>query len=102
GQITSYRNGDDGEYEAGWWRGRLNADNKTRFIAKTIGGGSVVIDLATGLMWPADGVAAGCNNGVALSWEAAIDYALSLDFAGFTDWRIPNVKELASIIDFSR
>ncbi|GAH35530.1 unnamed protein product, partial [marine sediment metagenome] len=55
GQETEYREGDDGTYEFGWWKNRLNANNKTRFIAKTIGVHAVVIDLATGLMWPADG-----------------------------------------------
>lgn len=101
GQSISYRARDDGEIEAGWWRGLLNANNKTRFIAKTIGGDDVVIDLATGLMWAANGNKAGCNNGNELEWGEAIDYANALDFAGFTDWRLPNINELGSIVDFS-
>lgn len=101
-QVTSYRDGDDGYYEAGWWRGLSFADNRDRFIPKTIDGDDVIIDLATGLVWAADGNEAGCNNGGINNWNDAIDYAEALDFAGFTDWRVPNMNELLSIIDYSR
>lgn len=100
GQIIEYQAGDDGTYEAGWWRGRLNADNRTRYIARTIDGDDVVFDLATGLMWAADGNAAGCNNGATIAWSNAIIYAEALSFAGFSDWRLPNVKELLSLIEY--
>ena len=100
GQIIEYAAGDDGTYEAGWWIGRLNADNRTRYIAETIGGDDIVRDLATGLMWAADGNAAGCNNGATATWANAIIYAEALSFAGFSDWRLPNVKELLSLIEY--
>ncbi len=100
GQTTEHHVGDDGTYQAGWWRGRKIADNRTRFLVKTLDGDDVVIDLASGLMWAADGSKAGCNNITAIAWEAAIDYALALDFAGFTDWRMPNINELGSIVNW--
>ena len=100
GQTTEYRAGDDGTYQAGWWRGKNVANNKTRFVIKTIDGDVVVIDRATGLMWAADGNEAGCNGGVGLIWNAAIDYANALNFAGFTDWRLPDIDKLISIVDF--
>ncbi len=100
GQVIEYEAGDDGTYEAGWWRGRLNADNRIRYIAETIGGDDIVLDLATGLMWAADGNAAGCNNGAAITWANAIIYAEALSFAGFSDWHLPNVKELLSLIEY--
>lgn len=102
GQIISYRDGDDGNCEAGWWRGWKNGVNKTRFVSKTIGVDDVVIDRATGLMWPASGLAAGCYNGGVKHWYNAIDYPNTLNFAGFIDWRIPNINELLSIVDYSR
>jgi hypothetical protein len=37
-----------------------------------------------------------------LSWEDALDYAEEMSLAGHSDWRIPNVKELQSIIDYTR
>jgi len=101
GQIVSYVNFDDGYYETGWWKGRDNAGNRSRFIAKTIGGDDIVLDRATGLMWPADMLAAGCNNGNPLTWPQSINYCDGLNFAGFEDWRLPNIKELFSLLDFS-
>ncbi len=102
GQRVQFQAGDDGNYAAGWWKGRFLPNNRQRWIAKTIGGDDIVLDRATGLMWAADGAAAGCNNSNTLNWAAAIVYAEALNFAGFDDWRLPNVKELFSIIDFSQ
>jgi len=102
GQTTEHRAGDDGTYQAGWWKGLTHTANKTRFILKTIGVDKVVIDNATGLMWAADGNAAGGYNGIQHNWEDCIDYANALDFAGFTDWRVPSIFELASIIIYDR
>lgn len=101
GQVVEYQAGDDGTYEAGWWKGRLNANNRTRFITRTIGGDDVILDRATGLMWAADGNTAGCNNSATIAWGAAINYANALNFAGFTDWRLPNVFEAESIMDYT-
>ncbi|MCJ7828831.1 MAG: DUF1566 domain-containing protein [Dehalococcoidia bacterium] len=101
GQIDVYQAGDDGTYQAGWWRGKTVANNRTRFIAKTIGGDDVVIDRATSLIWAADGTAAGCNNGSTITWSNAIIYAEGLTFAGFSDWRVPNIRELMSILDYN-
>jgi len=98
GQVTQYRAGDDGQLEAGWWKGRLNANNRERWLAKTITGDDIVIDRATGLMWPTNFTAAGGNLGNPLQWNDAIDWALALNFAGFTDWRLPHVLELFSIV----
>ncbi len=102
GQIVEYQAGDDGTTQGGWWLGRKIADNRERFITKTIDGDDVVIDLATGLMWAADGNEAGCNNGDINIWYNAIIYATGLDFAGYTDWRLPNVNELLSIVNWSK
>ena len=59
-------------------------------------GNGTVSDKATSLTWmQADG-------GMGVIWEDALDYCESLDYAGFDDWRLPNVKELHSIVDYSR
>lgn len=98
GQETVYVTGDDGTFQAGWWLKRTIANNRTRFIGKTIDGDVVVFDRATGLCWAGDGNEAGCNNGATITWVNTFTYALALDFAGFTDWRMPNIKELFSIV----
>lgn len=99
GQVTVYETGDDGTYQAGWWLKRTIANNRTRFIVKTIDGDVVVFDRATGLCWAGDGNEVGCNNAATITWVNALAYALALDFAGFTDWRVANIKELYSLVN---
>jgi len=58
-----------------------------------------VSDLATGLMWTQDDSALG------MDWEAALDYAQQRNaegYFGYADWRLPNAKELQSIVDYDR
>lgn len=100
-QTTMYLAGDDGHYEAGWWKGLMNVNNKDRFAEETINGDVILFDRATGLCWVQDAVSAGANNGNAATWANAIGFANNLDFAGFTDWRMPNIMELFSLLDFT-
>jgi len=102
GQSVVYTAGDDGTNQAGWWQGLTLAANRERFVAKTISEFEhIVIDNATGLTWAADGNEGGCRSGGAASWASHLTYLATLDFAGFTDWRMPNIFELFSIIDMS-
>lgn len=94
GQTISYRATDDGAYEKGW-----NIGIAGRFVDKTLGIDDIVFDRATGLMWPARGNMAGGAFGCVFTWNNAVDYCAGLNFAGFTDWRLPNIRELLSIID---
>ncbi len=55
-----------------------------------------ITDEATGLMWQQ------ADSGAGYTWEQALAYAEALDFAGHDDWRLPNVKELQSILDYTR
>jgi hypothetical protein len=36
-----------------------------------------------------------------MDWEHALLYAGNSEFAGYTDWRLPNVVELQGIVDYS-
>ena len=36
------------------------------------------------------------------NWEEALTYAESLDLAGYDDWRLPNINELQSIVDYTK
>jgi hypothetical protein len=38
----------------------------------------------------------------ALNWEQALVWAENLEYRGYSDWRLPNAKELQSIVDYSR
>lgn len=55
-----------------------------------------ISDLATGLMWQKAG------DGNALDWQNALSYCENLELAGYSNWRLPNVKELHSIVDYTR
>ena len=35
-------------------------------------------------------------------WCGALEACEDLDFGGFQDWRLPNVRELQSVVDYSR
>lgn len=68
-------------------------------------GDGTIIDKATGLMWmkvDSGKLKAGKNNDGKMNWQEALDWAENLDYAGYSDWRLPNVKELQSIVDYTR
>lgn len=91
GQQFQLHPGDDGDYRAG---------SDFDFQTEAIMGDVVVVHKTTGLMWAAEGDGQGCNWGEYTDWEAALDYCSDLYFAGYDDWRLPNAKELESIVDF--
>ena len=85
GQTTSYRTGDDGDVEAGV------TPPATRFSLS----GDLVTDNLTGLMWYRRMQTYG-------SWSYAVSAAYSSTLGGYTDWRLPNIRELLTLMDWSR
>ncbi len=73
----------------------------------TDNGNGTVTHAKTGLMWKqcAEGLfGATCVTGAAaatttMTWSNALAAAEGSSFAGFTDWRLPNFKELYSIVE---
>ncbi len=61
----------------------------------TDNGDGTVTDDNTGLMWQQE------EDGGPIDWEDAITYCEDLSLSGYSDWRLPNIKELESIIDDS-
>lgn len=59
-------------------------------------GNGTVTDQATGLMWQQ------ADSGSGQTWENALDYAENATLSGFTNWRLPNAKELQGILDYTR
>jgi len=59
-------------------------------------GDGTITDEASGLMWMRD------DNGEGILWENALSYAEGYEYAGYSDWRLPDAKELQSIIDYTR
>ncbi|MBI5831151.1 MAG: DUF1566 domain-containing protein [Armatimonadetes bacterium] len=59
-------------------------------------GDGTITDRATGLTWQQ------ADAGSAMGWLDALTYAEGLKLAGHDDWRLPNAKELQSIVDYTR
>ncbi|MBM4136018.1 MAG: DUF1566 domain-containing protein [Nitrospira sp.] len=88
GQTASYATGDDGELRRGVsWPSQ-------RFTANMICADTAIIDNLTGLMWVKS------PDSTKRTWADAITYANDLVLCGFTDWRLPNIKELRSLINY--
>ncbi|ONI47778.1 hypothetical protein AN643_03975 [Candidatus Epulonipiscioides saccharophilum] len=64
---------------------------KNKFINNNDG---TITDLATGLMWQEKDSRKG------MDWAEALDYCENSIVAEYTDWRLPNAKELQSIVDY--
>lgn len=58
-------------------------------------GDGTVTDEITGLMWQK-------ADGGEMTWEDALTYCENLNLAGYSDWRLPTIKELASLCLFDR
>ncbi|EDN68171.1 Protein of unknown function DUF1566 [Beggiatoa sp. PS] len=97
GQTTSSRAGDDGTHQKGVTVSGL------RF---TDNGNGTVTDNLTSLIWTKD---ANCPSSTKI-WDDAIDYSNVLasgtcglsDGSVIGDWRLPNVRELQSLVDYSQ
>ncbi len=58
-----------------------------------------ITDKATGLMWTTN------DSGIGMDWEHALSWIQQMNdknYLGYNDWRLPNVKELQSIVDYNR
>ncbi|MDP6355770.1 MAG: sulfatase-like hydrolase/transferase [Planctomycetota bacterium] len=68
-------------------------------------GNGTITDRATGLCWAqvdSGHLKAGEKKDGKLNWEEALRWAEGLEYAGHSDWRLPNAKELQSIVDYKR
>ena len=59
------------------------------------GSTSIVTDTATGLQWQDD------TTPISMTWQGAIDYCEALKLGGKSDWRLPNINELTSVVNVS-
>ena len=109
GQTTSYRTGDDGDFEAGRATSftvlaENNPFGNTNRFTDELGGqtytNNIVIDWSTYdgssvLGWRRT------SSGSAVTWANAIDGALAVSIGSFTTgWRLPNVVEYVSLMNY--
>jgi hypothetical protein len=73
----------------------------------TDNGDGTITDNATALIWSKDDFGDGVNTGPrsGMKWEDALAFVQqknSENYLGHNDWRLPNAKEMQSILDYSR
>jgi hypothetical protein len=95
GQTVHYSTapGDDSDY-------RPVAVQPKYTVLNPVGVSSVTVDNITGLMWVTNSNDAGI--GGPYTWDSALTACEGLTYATYTDWRLSNIKELQSIVDYSR
>jgi arylsulfatase A-like enzyme len=85
----------------------ISAGGSLRYNARYVRGGKpnnghnyinnndgTITDADTSLMWTQLPAAA-------MTWQSALSYAESLSSGGYTDWRLPTVKELQTLTDYT-
>ena len=91
GQNRSFAVNDDGYHQKGvaWPSPRFS------FMTDS----NCVMDNLTGLIWARGPTGTGAS---LMTWSEAINYCENLGYGGRTDWRMPNLLELQSLIDFGQ
>ena len=72
----------------------VNGDKKESVFSSS-DNGTTVSDFTTQLVWQQ------ADDGIQRTWTDAMPYCENLTLAGYQDWRLPNIKELNTIIDRS-
>ena len=72
--------------------GKVKADD---YVSLTENDEEVVFDKSTNLYWQKD-------SEQVETWAEALSYCETLEYAGYTDWRLPNKNELITLIDYSK
>jgi hypothetical protein len=73
---------------------QLTTGKDPRYLeSEPVSGQGVVTDHLTGLIWQA-----AAQDG--LDWQAALTHCEDSTHASFEDWRVPNIQELVSLIEF--
>ena len=65
------------------------------YTSETVDGEEVIRDSSTSLLWQKTYVSD-------KSWKEALEYCENLEYAGYTDWRLPNKNELVTLLDYSK
>lgn len=79
--------------------GSMSGDLRHYYEVRVCANVSVIVDKTTNLMWLQAGSAE------RLTWMEAKDYVAQLNttqLAGYRDWRLPTIEELASLLEFRK
>ncbi|WP_084448566.1 DUF1566 domain-containing protein [Desulfovibrio inopinatus] len=117
--VSTTMGGGDTAFGVNFADGRIkgyptNKTNEVLFVRGSTGwgvnafvdnGDGTITDTTTGLMWLQQDSGAfeiGPETNGAVNWEDALAFAEGLAYAGYDDWRLPNAKELQSLVDYTR
>jgi len=122
--VSTTMNGDETDFGVNFADGRIKGygistprGDKTFYVMYVRGntdygvndfvdnGDGTITDSATGLMWLQDdsgAFGAGSYGDGSLNWQQALDWCEDKSYAGYSDWRLPDAKELQSIVDYTR
>lgn len=64
-------------------------------VSEPVAGEQIVYDSVTGLLWQKSGA-------TGITWQAALSYCEGLDYGGYSDWRLPDKKELLILVNYRR
>jgi|GEM_PF-2193074 len=78
------------------WGNNPDGDFPNEYEAQTLQGDKVIIDHTSGLMWQQDGSS---ENMTEIQAQHYIDELNKKPYAGYSDWRLPTIEELASLIE---
>ncbi|MCP5064357.1 MAG: DUF1566 domain-containing protein [Ignavibacteriae bacterium] len=101
GRIKGYPTGPmpGGTEDKGYYILYVRANSEYGINDFVDNGNNTITDNATNLMWTQN------DNGEGVNWEDALTWVNeknTSNYLGYNDWRLPNVKELQSIVDYSR
>jgi hypothetical protein len=96
GRIKCYPTADNGQNQGYFVRYVRNVNSGYGENDFEDQGNGTILDAASGLIWQR------ADNGQGVAWDEALSYCENLSFGGAEDWRLPNAKELHSIVDYSR
>ena len=65
------------------------------YTSETVDGEEAIRDSSTSLLWQKTYVSD-------KSWKEALEYCENLEYACYTDWRLPNKNELVTLLDYSK
>jgi hypothetical protein len=85
------------------WSGRVCAVRGGQSAGNlVVNGDQTVTDIVSGLMWQQFEVTDNEGEICEMNWEEALRYCETLTLAGYNDWRLPNLNELRSIVNYEK
>lgn len=106
GHIKSYETGywfdgtkitkEDGVMIPGCYVRAVRGETTLYDMEYSDNGDGTVTDKSTALMWAKD------DSGERMNWLEALEYANKSELGGYSDWRLPNSKELQSLVDYEK